>query len=149
MDMLGLSSVRIAHVACLSFALQTSPLSVQALQSKSCLSYVSYATTAAPQLSLLTFLPVINTALSENTSMNKRHSSVRTYVIQTKQNYFRLKCKILAHKRLTLIILSCLTAVTNNSRTNSIGSYAWVDAAMSIVAGKFVITSILKWILEK
>jgi hypothetical protein len=51
----------------LAFAVYTSPLSVQALQSRSCLSYLSYATTAAylleclwawlpPSLSLLYFL---------------------------------------------------------------------------------------------
>jgi hypothetical protein len=44
MNMLSLSSsVHIALIACL----YTSPLSVQPLQSRSFLSYVSYATTAA------------------------------------------------------------------------------------------------------
>jgi hypothetical protein len=50
MNMLGLlSSVRMAHMLLkiLPFTLRASPLSVQALQSRSCLSYVSYATTAA------------------------------------------------------------------------------------------------------
>jgi hypothetical protein len=57
MNMLDVtSSVRIAHIACywklLVFALCTriSPLSVQALQSRSCLSYTSYATPAAKSL---------------------------------------------------------------------------------------------------
>jgi hypothetical protein len=36
-----------------SFALHTSPLPVQALQSRSCLSYVSYATTASSHLNFL------------------------------------------------------------------------------------------------
>jgi hypothetical protein len=55
MNMLGLSSsVRIEHtsmysmlLSILHFALYTIPLSVQALQSRSCMSYVSDATTAA------------------------------------------------------------------------------------------------------
>jgi hypothetical protein len=51
-NMLGLSSsVHFTHIACywkcLPFALHTSPLSVQALQGRSCLYYVSYATTTA------------------------------------------------------------------------------------------------------
>jgi hypothetical protein len=55
MYMLGLSlGVHIAHVAWywkfFLFAQYTSPLSVQALQSRSCLSYVSYVTTAAYSL---------------------------------------------------------------------------------------------------
>jgi hypothetical protein len=52
MNMLGLSSsVHFTRIACywkcLPFALHTSPLSVRALQSRSCLSYISYATMAA------------------------------------------------------------------------------------------------------
>jgi hypothetical protein len=52
MNMLGLSSsVHFAHIACyrkiFPFALRTSPLSVQALQDRSCPSYISYAATAA------------------------------------------------------------------------------------------------------
>jgi hypothetical protein len=52
MNMLGLSSsVHFTHIACywkcLPFVLHTSPMSVQALQSRSCLYYISYATTAA------------------------------------------------------------------------------------------------------
>jgi hypothetical protein len=48
MNMLGLSpNVHFAHTRILSFVLHTSPLSVRALQGRSCLSYVSYATMAA------------------------------------------------------------------------------------------------------
>jgi hypothetical protein len=47
MNMLGLSSsVHFTHIACyrkvFAFALRTSPLSVEALQDISCLSYISY-----------------------------------------------------------------------------------------------------------
>jgi hypothetical protein len=54
-NMLGLSSsVHFAHIACywkfFSFALRTSPVSVRALQDRSCLSYISYAATAAYSL---------------------------------------------------------------------------------------------------
>jgi hypothetical protein len=51
MNMLHICRVYISHISMLlkilPFALYTSPLSVQVLQSRSCLYYVSYATTAA------------------------------------------------------------------------------------------------------
>jgi hypothetical protein len=50
MNMLGLLSRYISHmyhVIEIPFAVHTSPLSVQVLHSRSCLSYISYATTAA------------------------------------------------------------------------------------------------------
>jgi hypothetical protein len=52
MNMLGLCQVHISHIrVCmllkiLPFAIYTSPLSVQALQSRSCPSYLAYATVA-------------------------------------------------------------------------------------------------------
>jgi hypothetical protein len=51
MNMLGLCQVYLSHLCrllkILTFALYKSPLSVHAFQSRSCLSYVSYAITAA------------------------------------------------------------------------------------------------------
>jgi hypothetical protein len=51
MNMLGLSpsvhNALIALLKILPFALYTNPLSVQVFLSRSCLSYISYATTAA------------------------------------------------------------------------------------------------------